>query len=218
MMWQEDEEGNHYVDNGYIVDVIFRLQGKTLPVNYHFPLHQALVQLSPWLADENIGVHLIIAGEEGNGWLREDDPQGILYISRRTRLMLRINRAQLPLIDELVNKVLKLGEHELVLQSYATQALSQITTMYAHHVASDVESEEDFMQQVLSELKASDIRCKKMLCGKTRSLDKQNSQVQTRSLMLADLSVEDAIKLQQQGVGPLRNLGCGIFVPHKSLK
>ena len=75
-MWQEDEEDNHYVDNGYIVDVIFRLQGKTLPVNYHFPLHQALVQLSPWLADENIGVHLIIAG-------RIIRPNEVNFIDRR---------------------------------------------------------------------------------------------------------------------------------------
>jgi len=39
----------------------------------------------------------------------------------------------------------------------------------------------------------------------------------TRSLMLADLTVEEAVKLQQQGLGADRKLGCGLFIPHKGI-
>ncbi|MES9880712.1 MAG: type I-MYXAN CRISPR-associated protein Cas6/Cmx6 [Sedimenticola sp.] len=38
----------------------------------------------------------------------------------------------------------------------------------------------------------------------------------TRSLMVADLSVEDAIHLQEQGIGEGRSMGCGLFIPQKS--
>jgi CRISPR/Cas system CSM-associated protein Csm4 (group 5 of RAMP superfamily) len=34
--------------------------------------------------------------------------------------------------------------------------------------------------------------------------------------MVAELSYEDAITLQEQGLGPHRTLGCGLFLPQKS--
>ncbi|MEK7716319.1 MAG: type I-MYXAN CRISPR-associated protein Cas6/Cmx6 [Pseudomonadota bacterium] len=36
--------------------------------------------------------------------------------------------------------------------------------------------------------------------------------------MLADLAVEESVKLQQQGLGTDRKLGCGLFIPHKDIK
>jgi hypothetical protein len=35
--------------------------------------------------------------------------------------------------------------------------------------------------------------------------------------MLADLSTDESIRLQQQGLGPRRLMGCGIFIPHKGI-
>jgi hypothetical protein len=45
-----------------------------------------------------------------------------------------------------------------------------------------------------------------------------NGSVFTRSLMVADLASEDAIKLQQEGIGPGRKFGCGLFLPQKGIK
>ncbi len=42
--------------------------------------------------------------------------------------------------------------------------------------------------------------------------------VHTRSLMVADLSPDQSVHLQQIGLGPGRNFGCGLFVPHKGIK
>ncbi|MDH5785954.1 MAG: type I-MYXAN CRISPR-associated protein Cas6/Cmx6, partial [Chromatiales bacterium] len=41
----------------------------------------------------------------------------------------------------------------------------------------------------------------------------------TRSLLVADLSFDDAITLQELGIGQkaYRKLGCGLFIPHKSV-
>jgi CRISPR/Cas system CSM-associated protein Csm4 (group 5 of RAMP superfamily) len=41
--------------------------------------------------------------------------------------------------------------------------------------------------------------------------------IQARSLMLADLAVEESVRLQQRGLGPGRTLGCGLFLPHKDI-
>jgi hypothetical protein len=35
--------------------------------------------------------------------------------------------------------------------------------------------------------------------------------------MLADLTAEESVRLQEQGLGPLRQMGCGIFIPHKGI-
>jgi hypothetical protein len=36
--------------------------------------------------------------------------------------------------------------------------------------------------------------------------------------MLADLEVEEAVKLQQEGIGRHKKTGCGLFIPHKGIK
>jgi hypothetical protein len=36
--------------------------------------------------------------------------------------------------------------------------------------------------------------------------------------MIADLTSQDSITLQEQGLGEGRKIGCGLFVPHKDIK
>ena len=61
------------------------------------------------------------------------------------------------------------------------------------------------------------IRVRKALCGKSTLLATPTGTVQTRSLMLADLTVEESVRLQQCGLGTHRLMGCGLFIPHKGI-
>jgi hypothetical protein len=36
--------------------------------------------------------------------------------------------------------------------------------------------------------------------------------------MLADLTAEESLRLQQHGLGPGRYFGCGLFIPCKGIK
>jgi hypothetical protein len=56
-----------------------------------------------------------------------------------------------------------------------------------------------------------------MLCGMERVIATPDRKIQARSLMLADLAVEESVRLQQRGLGPGRTLGCGLFLPHKDI-
>ena len=58
---------------------------------------------------------------------------------------------------------------------------------------------------------------KKAICGKTKNLIINNQKKYTRSLMIADLTKESCILMQDKGVGEGRIFGCGIFLPHKSI-
>ena len=58
---------------------------------------------------------------------------------------------------------------------------------------------------------------KKAICGKAKSITINGENRFTRSLMIADLSKENSILLQDIGIGDGRIFGCGIFLPHKSI-
>ena len=61
------------------------------------------------------------------------------------------------------------------------------------------------------------IKPKKMLCGKEDKLRVDDGELVTRSLMIAELTIEESMLLQQQGLGTHRLMGCGIFLPHKDI-
>lgn len=218
MIWIEEDDELE-TGNDDVVDLVFSVQGKTLPVEHEYILQQALSNFLPKICDsDDIGVMLLLAAEEGNGWFRDENPEQVIYLSRRTRLFLRIPAQLKTQAENLSGVLLEIGDHKIKLADYKVRPLSKITTQYARHVVSEHDDEEVFQQYVLDELDRLGIRCKKMLCGKRRDIRLADKTLQTRSLMLADLKPEDALTLQRAGLGRHRSLGCGIFVPHKSLK
>lgn len=56
------------------------------------------------------------------------------------------------------------------------------------------------------------------MSGKGNKINTPEGEVYTRHLMIADLNTDASIKIQQFGMGEERQLGCGIFLPHKGIK
>jgi hypothetical protein len=59
---------------------------------------------------------------------------------------------------------------------------------------------------------------RKLLCGRAHAIRHPGRDLYTRSVMLADLETEEAVLLQQQGIGQHKKIGCGLFIPHKGIK
>jgi len=197
----------------------FYLRGKTLPVDYASPLAQVVTDLINWQSEPQVfGIHLAAAGEEGNGWYRDENPEQVIYLPRRTRIVIRVHQSDKKNVLNLVNAELDIEGHSIKLEQGREQFLSPITTQYARHIASDEETEQAFLEHILDTLNTLNIRCKKMLCGKSRTIKTSHGIVRTRSLLLSDLSKEDALLLQKAGIGPHREIGCGFFLPHKSIQ
>ncbi len=219
MFWQEDEDEIGQGPRSDSVDCVFRLRGKTLPADHAYAIAEALFAHAPWLDEaENLGVQLIAAMEEGNGWAADNGPEAILYLPRRARLVLRLPRALLEQAAALQDCELDVAGHRLHLENVETREFSLLATQYARHIVTEMEDEEAFLSQIARELQEMGVACRKMLCGRERSIKTPSGLLRTRSLMLADLSKEDALVIQQQGIGPQRHLGCGFFVPHKAIK
>jgi len=220
MYWQEDPREQVVVDHGEVTDISFQIRCRTLPVDHAWALSAAVQQLLPWIATEaGAGVHTIHVAESGNGWMRPDGADDLLYLSRRTRLQVRVPRHRVEDAQALIGQTLDVAGHALSIEKASLKPLSAFTTVFSRYVVTDAQRDENaFLASMVQELARLDIRPMKMLCGIEKSLATPDHPVHTRSLMIADLTPAESLRLQQSGLGPLRHLGCGLFLPHKDIK
>jgi CRISPR-associated protein Cas6 len=221
MLWEEDSadtvEGTVSDD---VVDLSFRIECKSLPFDHAWALSEAVVRLLPWLPEEpRAGLHLIHGAGSGNGWIRADGPDDIIYLSRRTRFYLRLPAERVEEGRKLSGFRLQLLGRELRIGACSTRKLSAMTTIFTRYlsVPNAGEQEEAFLAGAHALLQAKGVRVKKMLSGRSHLFTVPDGTVLTRSLMLDGLSVDDSLKLQREGLGPDRQLGFGLFLPHKGV-
>ena len=220
MYWDNDKQGEQvYVVPDDVVDIAYSIRCRALPVDHAHALHQALHRALPWLDDEALaGIHTIHVAESGNGWRRPENANDLLYLSRRTKLVLRVPQHRRTDAEALSGLSLDVGGHSLEVGQPTMRPLSSLTTLFSRYiVADDNDDENSFMQSALQQLEALGIKPKKMMCGRGGLISTPDQIIHTRSLMLADMEVEDSVKLQQHGLGPWRQLGCGLFIPHKDI-
>jgi CRISPR-associated protein Cas6 len=219
MFWQEEIDEQQYVVPENVVDLIFKIRCQSLPVDHAWALSDAIHQALPWFAEEDqTGLHLIHGAESGNGWERPSDAEETLYLSRRTPLILRLPKVRVEDAAALTGMTLQVAGNTLEIGDSHTRFLSMSTTLYSRHVVAEAEqSEDEFLQWAVASLHAYDLRFKKVLCGKESAFSTPNGPLTARSLMVAGLSLDDAVTLQEQGIGPSRSRGFGLFVPHKTV-
>jgi CRISPR-associated protein Cas6 len=218
MFWQEDTSEEQFTVPENVIDLMFGIHCPTLPVDHAWALHTAINEILPWFAGEPLaGLHIIHGADSGNGWERPQGADDLLYLSRRTRLGLRLPRQRLDDAEALVGQTLDVSGHSLEIRQPKRRLLGMTNVLYSRYVVSDAGWDEDrFMAWTVDELKGMRLGFKKVLCGKTNTLFTPGGPVHTRSLMVANLSYEDAVYLQEQGLGPMRTMGCGLFSPQKS--
>ena len=220
MYWSEDSDKSAVIVPDDIVDLAFAIDCPRLPVDHAYALSRALLQALPWLeAEDQAGIHLIHGAESGHGWQRPgDEARQLLQLSRRTRLVLRLPQVRVRDARKISGSTLSVGSFVMGIRAARVRPLSPLTTVFARYVvAHEQEDEDQFLQQAADELARMDIVVRKLLCGKSHRFRLPGETVFTRRLMVADLSVEDSVKLQQRGLGRGRKLGWGLFLPHKGM-
>jgi CRISPR-associated protein Cas6 len=220
MFWEEDRPEDKVTPSDDVVDLAFKIVCRSLPVDHAFDLFRAIEDELSWVKDEpQAGIHPIAIPEAGNGWMRPQGSDELLYLSRRTRLMIRLPRHRVEDGKRLVGKELDVAGNRLEIVDVDIRTLSDHATISSRYLVTDGSvDEEDFLKQAHQEMQDMGIRARKMLCGTERIIQTPEGEIHTRSLMVADLKREESLKLQQHGLGPHRHLGCGLFVPHKGIK
>lgn len=194
-----------------MVDVQFDLEGTTIPADSAQLLLDALRPLAPWLdEDPGTGIQHLKGTESTSG-------DTVLHINRRAKLLLRVPQTRVDALTALTGRTLDLAGHTLRLGTFKTRSFQPFACIYAHFVDTGSTTEEQFVQDVMRELDGRfGLRCG-FVCGKQQTLASASGQLTGHSLMLHDVPAHKSLELQDEGLGRNRLLGCGIFIPHKSI-
>ena len=189
------------------VDVVFGLEGTSLPSDHAEALALAVAVWLPWLADEpTAGIHPLRTSPTS---------QGLVLLARRARLMLRVPADRAAASLGLGERRLDVGEG-LAIGVGAVKALAPSPTLYAGRVASAAKDERAFHDEVAGWLDVAGVRCE-FISGRPRPFAAGGHEVRAYGLALHGLTPADSLEVQREGFGPHRRLGCGIFVPHKAI-
>jgi len=221
VVWLEETAEKDYVVPDDIVDLAYSIDCRSVPLEHGYTLSEAILEILPWLTDEEFAsIHQIHGAESGNGWMRPDNTENeVLYLSRRTRMVIRVPKHRIEDARQLTGAVLDVDGHTLEVGEATIRKLVALSTVFSRYIVCDeIKTEAEFEDEVISSLlQNADVRVRKMLCGRTHTISLPGNKLFTRSIMLADLAPAEAVRLQQQGLGEYRKLGCGIFLPHKGI-
>jgi CRISPR-associated protein Cas6 len=166
-------------------------------------------------------VHSVHVAGSQNGWERPTHGvENLIQLSRRTKLTVRTpSERAVDLQRDLPGIRLEVGGCPLTVGEGKVRALSRETTLFARYVVGEPgQDEEAFLAATSSTLAALGVRVRKALCGRATALSTPQGPIHTRSLMLADLSLQESFLLQRHGLGHHGLMGCGIFIPHKGVE
>ncbi len=205
-------------EHGDVVDAVFAIACRCLPVDHAYALQQAIQDALPWFAQEPCaGLHTVHGAASGSGWMRPEGADALLQLSHRAKLALRLPRHRLEDAAALLGRTLQVAGWPMHVEKMALRPLSRITTLFSRCVVLATGDEAAFVIAATDELGALGIKSERMVCGRVTPVATPAGTYQSRSLMLAGLTLAQSLLLQQSGLGAGRKLGCGLFIPHKDI-
>lgn len=216
-MWQEDTKKKSAANFSEMIDLSFSVDCKELPYDHAYELSSELIKLIPEIKnDKRNAIQTLHGPMSGNGWVRADGEN--IFLSKRAKLCLRVRKDHVEKIKEIEGKKIKLFGNDLNIGKSKMKSFLVVRDLFCRFVSCNEDLPEDiFLEEVQTELRAFKVNISKALCGQSKRISFGDKTLYTRSLMIADLSKEEAVTLQEEGVGKHRLFGCGIFLPHKSI-
>jgi len=217
-MWTENDNKDLSASSK-MIDVAYKINCKTLPFDHAYELSKEVIKFLPWLIEDKLsGIHTLHGPDAGNGWVRAENEE--IFLSQRTRLVIRIPKEKIELAKKLEGQTLKVLGNNISIGKSNVKSFLVVPDLICRFVLSHKDAckdENEFLNKMINELASCNILIKKAICGKTKSLTIDGEKRLGRSLMIADLSKENSVRLQDIGAGEGRVFGCGIFLPHKSI-
>ena len=198
-------------DTSPVIDIFFHVQGQCVPVDHGYALYGAISRIlekqSAWLhAADNVGLHPLRGRYDG---------AGKLLLGDRPRFGLRLPASVIPAVLPLAGKRLDLNGDTLRVGTTTTAALVPAVVLYAHVVTTKHgDDEARFDAEIQRQLDGLDIKGKPQR-GPRRVVAIKDKKVVCHSLLVSELTAEESIRLQEQGLGGRRKMGCGVFVEWK---
>jgi len=203
---------NHLPDEAstVMVDVVFSLEEGSFPDDHADALSLAVRRALPWFDDEpEAGILRLSGVAHGN--------DGVCFVGRRSRLVLRLPIHRGASADSLAGARLDLDGCWLTLgKSSMRPLLPARGVVYSHLVSVGTSDEVEFLAICKSLLAERNLN-PQLISGKAHQLRSAQGAVLGFSLMLHGLGSAESLAVQEFGLGTHRALGCGLFIPHKSV-
>lgn len=192
-------------------DLQFDLEGSSIPADHGQSLYEALIACLPELGTlAELAVHPVAGAPSG----RDDT----LVLNRRTKLFLRIPSEQVELALRLCGCQLETPAGRLKIGSAKCRPLLPFPELHSPLIVLGTHDEMAFMEAARQHLALLDIQGVGLICNKRRTIMTPAGEYSGFGLMVHGLSPAQSLRLQERGLGTLRERGCGVFVPHKSIK
>jgi CRISPR-associated protein Cas6 len=198
-----------------VIDLSFELVGTTIPLDHGYSLFSALCQIVPALhGDRRVGVRPIRG--------RQSAP-GLLNLIDGSRLKIRLPSEELAPFIAVAGQVLDLEGHHVRVGIPRVENLTPAANLAArlvtfHHATEPIAFEAD----VRRELARLEIAATPRLVPATRPkfegqplrrvMRIKERRVIGYALRVFGLRAEESIRLQEEGLGGRRRMGCGVFV------
>lgn len=192
-----------------MADLVFAVRGVELPADYRHALWTALCGAAPWLRDApHVGVQGVHSVPTG---------AATVLLGHRARLTLRLPAARLAqAAAALEGRRIDIAGAPLEIGASHVRALAAAATLYAEFVSTGSAHELAFRDEVATALQQLGVAAG-LVCGGARALAADGCMVRGFALALYGLAPDGALKLLCEGLGRHRELGCGFFVPHKTI-
>ena len=191
-----------------VVDVVFAVEGTSLPADHAWPLLQAILRRLPWLAGEALaGIHPLRAAPT---------TYGVVLLAQRAKLVLRVPEARVPDCLALQDADLDIAGSTIVVGAGTARRLRPSATLAAERVVSEAGDARGFESDVRHALQALEVDGA-LISGRRRQASAGGRGIAGYALALHGLSAADSLRVQSVGIGGDRRLGWGVFVPAKSI-
>lgn len=202
------------------IDVAFRVYGDALPGEHSYLLYAGLS-------------HVVREFHQLNGGLRfgpingDRNRSGVIQISQRSQLRLRIPAEQVASILPLAGRSVPIGEQYTIRLGNPTVFQLVPATILAAKVVTfkNANSPEHFFTTAQRRLREMGIEGKPGIpivekgrhAGEPRRqiIRIKSVRIVGYALQVAELTAEESIRLQESGLGGRTHMGCGFFVPYR---
>jgi CRISPR-associated protein Cas6 len=188
-----------------MVDMVFDLEGSTLPASYRAALWDALLRLAPRLAEEKqVGVLPLRSAENSQDTL----------LAKRAKLVVRVpSTFAESAAAGLTGQQIDIAGSTIRIGSAKARTIQPYPTIHAQLVTGS-DNEVLFVEDIRNQMAELGV-AGKLICGKRFTVNDGQRPIHGYSLVLHDLKPEASLLLQYAGLGADRQFGCGIFVPYK---
>lgn len=185
------------------VDLCFRTMGALLPVDHGFALYGALTSVLPFVhEDDGLGLKLIRGRYVG---------EGMLDISPYSELVLRISAERIGAFLSLAGKTLNVRGSRLSVGVPITRSIIPAAVLHSPLITTrnghDQARFETELHHQMDRLGTHG----RLSIGRRRTFVVHGKQVVGYAVLVSELTAEESIILQEQGLGGRHKMGCGFF-------